>query len=304
MNLDIMFKKVIQELSNPKVLFLKLFIKLPFLISDKSFLKYKFRVLMHKKLDLKNPKTYSEKLQWLKLYDRKPEYSAMVDKAEAKRVVANLIGEQHIIPTLSVWEKFDDIDFDKLPDQFVLKTTHGCGGVIICKDKSKLDITAARKEINFSFKYNYFAYGREWPYKNVKPRIIAEQLMVDESGVELKDYKFFCFDGVPKAMFIATDRPHDTRFDFFDMYFNHLPFTNGHENATKTIQKPQNFELMIELASKLSNGIPHVRVDLYNINGNIYFGEMTFFHWGGMVPFVPEEWDYTFGSWISLPVLD
>jgi hypothetical protein len=259
---------------------------------------------MHKKLDLKNPKTYSAKLQWLKLYDRRPEYSAMVDKAEAKKVVANLIGEQYIIPTLGIWEKFDDIDFDELPDQFVLKVTHDSGGVIICKDKSKLDIAAARKEINFSLKHNYFAYGREWPYKNLKPRIIAEQLMVDESGEELKDNKFFCFDGEPKAMFIATDRPHDTRFDFFDMDFNHLPFTNGHENATKKIHKPQNFELMIELASKLSKGIPQVRVDLYSINGNVYFGELTFFHWGGMVPFVPEEWDYTFGSWINLPVKD
>jgi len=257
---------------------------------------------MHKELNLSAPKTYNEKLQWLKLYDRKPEYSRMVDKAEAKNFVANIIGQQHIIPTLGIWEKFDDIDFDHLPDKFVLKTTHGCGGVIICKDKAKLDIQKARKEIKFSFKHNYFAYGREWPYKNVRPRIIAEQFMVDESGLELKDYKFFCFDGEPKALFIATDRPHDTRFDFFDMEFNHLPFTNGHENATKKIDKPLNFELMIEIARKLSKGIPHVRVDLYNVNGRIYFGELTFFHWGGMVPFVPEEWDYTFGSWIMLPV--
>ncbi len=297
-----MFNKLIQELSKPNVLLLKLFVKFPFLISDKLFLRYKFRVLMNKKLDLKTPKTYNEKLQWLKLYDRKPEYSGMVDKAEAKQVVANLIGEQYIIPTLGLWEKFDDIDFNKLPNQFVLKTTHGCGGVIICKDKAKLDVVAAGKEIKFSYKHNYFAYGREWPYKSVKPRIIAEQLMVDESGVELKDYKFFCFDGEPKALFIATDRPHDTRFDFFDMDFNHLPFTNGHENAIKKIHKPQNFELMIEMVKKLSKGIPHVRVDLYNINGKVYFGELTFFHWGGMVPFVPEEWDYTFGSWINLPI--
>jgi hypothetical protein len=257
---------------------------------------------MHKKLDLSAPVTFNEKLQWLKLYDRKPEYSDMVDKAEAKRVVANLIGEQHIIPMLGIWEKFDDIDFNQLPDKFVLKTTHGCGGVIICKDKSKFDIAAVKKEIGFSYKYNYFAYGREWPYKSLKPRIIAEQLMVDESGVELKDYKFFCFGGEPKALFVATDRPHDTRFDFFDLEFNHLPFTNGHENATKKIHKPLNFELMIEIARKLSQGIPHVRVDLYNINGKVFFGELTFFHWGGMVPFVPEEWDYTFGNWINLPI--
>jgi hypothetical protein len=297
-----MIKKTIQELGKPDALLLKLFVKFPFLISDKLFLQYKFRILMHKKLDIEKPKTYSEKLQWLKLYDRKPEYSGMVDKAEAKNVVASIIGEQYVISTLGIWDKFDDIDFTLLPNQFVLKTTHGCGGVIICKDKEKLDLAAARKEINFSLKHNYFAYGREWPYKNLKPRIIAEEFLVDESGVELKDYKFFCFDGEPKALFIATDRPHDTRFDFFDMDFNHLPFTNGHENATKRIYKPKNFDLMIELARKLSKGIPHVRVDLYNINGHVYFGELTFFHWGGMVPFVPEEWDYTFGNWINLPI--
>lgn len=296
-----MLKKIIREVSRPKILLLKIFVKCPWLISDKLFLKYKFKVSMNKKLDLEKPETYNEKLQWIKLYDRKPEYSAMVDKAEVKKVVSNLIGEQHIIPTLSIWEKFDDIDFNKLPNQFVLKTTHGCGGIIICKDKSKLDIAAARDEIVFSFKHNYFVYGREWPYKNLRPRIIAEKFMVDESGVELKDYKFFCFDGEPKAMFIASDRPHDTRFDFFDMDFNLLPFTNGHENSTKKIQKPQNFQLMVELARKLSQGIPHVRVDLYNINGKVYFGELTFFHWGGMVPFVPEEWDYKFGSWLTLP---
>jgi len=296
-----MLKKLINELRKPHILLLKIFVKCPWLISDKLFLKYKFMVLMHKKLNLSTPKTFNEKLQWLKLYDRKPEYSDMVDKAEAKRVVANLVGEQHIIPTLGIWNKFDDIDFSQLPDKFVLKTTHGCGGVIICKDKAKLDIAAVKKEIDFSYKYNYFAYGREWPYKSLKPRIIAEQLMVDESGVELKDYKFFCFDGEPKALFVATDRPHDTRFDFFDLEFNHLPFTNGHENATKQIHKPLNFELMIDIARKLSVGIPHVRVDLYNINGIVYFGELTFFHWGGMVPFVPEEWDYKFGSWINLP---
>jgi hypothetical protein len=225
----------------------------------------------------------------------------MVDKADAKKVVANLVGEKYLIPTIGVWDNFDDIDFDALPTQFVLKTTHGSGGVIVCKNKAKFNFKEARKKIAASFEFNYFVYGREWPYKNVKPRIIAEKLMVDESGTELKDYKFFCFYGEPKVMFIATDRPDDTRFDFFDMNFNHLPFTNGHENAIKQLNKPQNFELMIDLAKKLSKDIPHVRIDLYNINGKIYFGEFTFFHWGGMVPFVPEEWDYKFGNWLTLP---
>lgn len=296
-----MLAKIIRGLSRPKILLLKLFIEFPFLISDEMFLKYSFKIRMHKKLNLKTPETYNEKLQWLKLYYRKSEYSQMVDKAEAKNVVARIIGEKYTIPTLGIWEKFDDIDFDNLPNQFVLKTTHGCEGIVICKDKAKLDIFSAKKVINLSLRNNFFVYGREWPYKNVKPRIIAEKFMVDESGVELKDYKFFCFDGEPKALFIATDRPHDTRFDFFDMGFNHLPFTNGHENTDKKLSKPQNFELMIDIAKRLSENIPHVRIDLYNINGDIYFGEFTFFHWGGMVPFVPEEWDYKFGSWINLP---
>lgn len=296
-----MLQRLLDELSKPNILLLKVFIKCPWLISDKLFLQYKFWVALGKRLNLKNPNTYNEKLQWLKLYDRRPNYSNMVDKAEAKKVVANLIGEKYIIPTYGVWNRFDDIDFDKLPHQFVLKTTHGCRGIVICKDKTKLDLESVKKTINKSLKNNYFVYGREWPYKDVKPRIIAEKYMVDESGVELKDYKFFCFDGIPKAMFIATGRPHDTRFDFYDINFNHLPFTNGYKNATVEIQKPKNFELMIELAKKLSDGIPHLRVDLYNVNGEIFFGELTFYHWEGLKPFHPKEWDRRFGDWIKLP---
>lgn len=299
-----MLRKIISELGRPQILLVKFLERYPILLSDKLFLKLKFRIYMGKKLNLRNPKSYSEKLQWLKLYDRKPEYSDMVDKVEAKKVVSNLIGEQYIIPTLGIWDKFEDIDFTQLPNQFVLKTTHDSGGVVICKDKSKLDIKSTKSKIESSLKNNYFKYGREWPYKNIKSRILAEEFMIDESGVELKDYKFFCFDGEPKAMFIASDRPHDTRFDFFDMDFNHLPFTQGYENAIREIQKPKSFDLMIELSKKLSKGIPQVRVDLYDINGSVYFGEMTFSHFGGMVPFVPEKWDYNFGEWIKLPSKD
>lgn len=255
---------------------------------------------MGKKLDLKNPQTFNEKLQWLKLYDRNPEYTKMVDKYEVRKYIADKIGEEYLIPLLGVWDKFDDIDFSTLPDQFVLKCTHDSGGLVICKDKSKLDIEAARKKINKCLKRNFYKLTREWPYKNVKPRIIAEKLMVDESGTELKDYKIFCFNGDPKAMFIATDRPHDTRFDFFDTEFNHLPFTNGHPNATKEIKRPKGLEEMVQLAEKLSQGMKQVRIDFYDINGKVYFGEITFFHWSGMVPFEPEEWDYKFGEWINI----
>lgn len=268
-------------------------------IPDDKFLKMKYYMRMGKKLNLKNPQTYNEKLQWLKLYDRNPEYTKMVDKYEVRKYISEKIGEEYLIPILGVWDSFDEIDFDKLPNQFVLKCTHDSGGLVICKDKSKLDVSAAREKINKSLKFNYYWQSREWPYKNVKPRIIAEKFMVDESGTELKDYKFFCFDGEPKALFIATDRPHDTKFDFYDIEFNHLPFTNGHPNADRELSKPAGFDEMVEIAGRLSAGIPHSRIDLYDINGKIYFGEITFFHWSGMMPFEPEEWDYKLGEMIS-----
>ena len=271
-------------------------------IPDKLYLKLKFRILMKKKLNLNNPITYNEKLQWLKLYDRKDIYTKMVDKVEAKEYVASIIGRDYIIPTLGVYDKFDDINFEDLPNQFVMKCTHDSGGVVICKDKKNFDIENAEKIINKFLKRKYYYSHREWPYKNVKPRIIIEKYMVDESGYELKDYKFFVFDGVVKTMFIATDRnaKTETCFDFYDEKFNHLPFTNGHPNSKKTLKKPTGFEEMLELAAKLGNEIPHVRIDFYDINGKVYFGEMTFFHWSGFVPFKPEEWDYKFGEFLNI----
>lgn len=272
--------------------------------SDKKFLEELFSLRTGYKLNLDNPQTFNEKLQWLKLYNRKPEYVQMVDKVEAKKYVAGVIGEEHIIPTLAVYDRAEEIDFETLPNQFVLKCTHDSGGIVICKDKTKLDRNEAIRKLAHGLETNYFYFNREWPYKNVKPRIIAEPYMEDESG-ELKDYKFFCFDGEPKAMFIASDRfekNEETKFDFFDMDFNHLPFTNGHPNASCPINKPKGFDEMKALARKLSKGMPEVRVDFYDVNGHIYFGELTFFHWSGMVPFQPKEWDYKFGEWIKLPI--
>lgn len=268
---------------------------------DKLFLQLKFWLIMRRKLDLKNPKTFNEKLQWLKLYNRKPIYTQMVDKVEAKRYVSNIIGEEYIIPTLGVYDSVDEIDFNALPNQFVLKCTHDSGGIVVCKDKSKLDVEAAKNKLRKGLKINYYYQNREWPYKQVKPRIIAEQYMVDESGYELKDYKFFCFDGKVGLLFVATDRGsknEETKFDFFDAEFKHLPFTNGHPNTIKPIIVPEGFEKMKEIAARLSKGHPHLRVDLYNVNGKIYFGELTFYHWSGMIPFVPEEWDYKLGEMI------
>lgn len=276
----------------------------PFIKNDEKFLKMKWKLYMDYPLNLDNPQTFNEKLQWQKLHDRKPEYTQMVDKYEAKRYVAGIIGEEHIIPTIAVYDRAEDIDFNALPNQFVLKCTHDSGGIVICKDKSKLDKEAARKKLAKGLKTNFYFQNREWPYKGVTPRIIAEQYMVDESGYELKDYKWFCFDGEPKALFIASDRgskTEETKFDFFDMEFNHLPFTNGHPNAVKKVSRPVGFDEMKELAAKLSKGLMQARIDFYDINGMIYFGEITFFHWSGMKPFVPREWDYKLGSHIKFP---
>lgn len=279
--------------------------KIGSLFPDKLYLQMQFARRMKSHLNLKDPKSFNEKLQWLKLYDRRPEYTIMVDKYAVRKYIADTIGEEHLIPLLGVWDSPDMIDFDALPNQFVLKCNHNSGiGMCICKDKSMLDIEKVKNDLWKGLKQDFFLNGREWPYKDVPRKIIAEKYMVDESGYELKDYKFFCFNGEPKALFVATDRNkpnEEVKFDFYDLEWNHLPFINGHQNANRTIPKPASFDRMIAIARKLSEGIPHVRVDLYDINGRIYFGELTFSHFSGFVPFQPEEWDYTFGSWLKLP---
>lgn len=272
---------------------------------DERYLKVLYYIRMGKKIDLKEPKTFSEKLQWIKLYDRNPLYTQLVDKYKVRNYVEKRIGKQYLIPLIGgPWECFDEIDFSKLPDKFVLKCTHDSGGLIICKDKSKLDLRIARRKIERCLKHCFYDGQREWPYKNVKPRIIAEEYKEDSKDEELRDYKFFSFDGEPKALFIATERGDDnseTKFDFFDMDYNHLPFTNGHPNAKEMPRKPECFDEMKVLASKLSQKFPEVRVDFYEVDGRVFFGEMTFFHWSGLMPFNPEKWDTIFGQWIKLP---
>lgn len=270
-------------------------------IPDKMAVKIKYRNHFLKKLDLKNPVTFNEKLQWLKLYNRRSEYTTMVDKLAVKKYVADQIGEEYIIPTIDVWDSFDEIDFEKLPNQFVLKCTHGSGDTVICKDKSLFDMAAAKRTLEESLHTDYYLISREWPYKNVPRKIIAEEYIEDVETGEARDYKFFCFGGNVKALFVATERSTDTKFDFFDTQFNHLPIINGHPNANCEIKKPDRFDEMIQISEELSKGIPHVRVDLYEINHRIYFGELTFFHYSGLVPFEPMEWDKTFGNWLVLP---
>ena len=263
-----------------------------------------FKLRMGRELDLTNPTTFSDKLQWMKLYDHNPLYTKLVDKYEVKQYISEKIGAQYVIPTFGVWDNVEDIDFDSLPNQFVLKCTHDSGGLAICKDKKAFDVKKAKKKLKKSLKRNFFYMGFEWPYKNVKPRIIAEEYMEDAKTKELRDYKFFCFKGEVKALFIATERQkegEDVKFDFFDADFNHLPFRQGHENATILPEKPICFEEMKTLAAKLSAELPQVRVDFYEVDGRVYFGEMTFFHHGGWTKFDPEEWDEIFGSWLILP---
>ena len=414
-------------------------------IPDKLYLQLLYRRVFNEKLNLDNPNKFNEKLFWLKLYDRRPEYTMMVDKYAVKQYVADKIGEEYVIPTLGVWDNPEDIDWDKLPDQFVLKCTHDSGGLVICRNKADLDKESAKEVLRKCLRRNYYWAGREWPYKNVPPRIIAEKYMEVRPGVkdlpdykwycfngeptycqvinsrsenetidffdiswkhqnfiglnpalhatiapekptdlekqikiasklsekipfsrvdlysidqhtwfgeitlypaggtgkftpdsfnktigeliklpgekrggviiselhngeikisqpDLPDYKFFCFDGVVKALFIGTERSTgDVKFDYFDADFNHLDLVQEHPMSGKEFSVPENFEKMKELASILSQGIPHARVDFYNIKGKVYFGEITFYHHGGVIPFHPESWDYTFGSWINLP---
>lgn len=274
--------------------------KIAQIIPDKYFLMLKYFKNFGEFPNLSKPHSFNEKINWLKLHTRDPKYTDLVDKYTVKSIVGNIIGFEHIIPTIGAWENANDIDFDSLPEQFVLKTTHGSGDVVVCRDKRKMNFEEAVVKLNNSLKKSLYLETREWPYKNVKKRIIAEQYMVDESCVELKDYKFFCFSGTPRFLFVATGRPLDTRFDFFDIEFNHLPVKQGHPNASKTISMPRNFDEMVEIAKKLSQGFKHVRVDLYNVNGKIYFGELTFFHFSGAVPFEPADWDIKFGEMINL----
>jgi len=268
---------------------------------DKPYLYLLYWVRMGKRLNLKNPRTFNEKQQWLKLYNRKPEYTTMVDKYEAKRYIASIVGEEYVIPVLGVWDRFSDIDFDTLPDQFVLKTTHDSGCFILCRDKSKLDLTAAEEKISKSLKVNYYLHAREWPYKNVKPRILAEEYVEDTVNDALTDYKFYCYGGTPQIMYISKDHAEDPCTDFFDMKFNHLPIRGGEPNAKIPPEKPAQFEKMEQLAALLSRDIPFLRVDFYEVNGRVYVGELTFFDVAGFDLHEPKEWDEQMGAWIKLP---
>lgn len=272
-------------------------------LPDIPFLRLKFYLCMGEKLNLKSPVTFSEKLQWLKLYDRNPRYIDLVDKCAVKEYVASIIGQEYLIPTIQVFESEKEIDLSALPNRFVLKGTHDSGSVVLCRDISSFDITAARKKLKKALQRSGFQFGREWPYKNVRPRIIAEQYL-DSADGDLPDYKFHCFNGKVKLILVCKDRFRESGIteDFFDEKWNHLPVKRPNSPSSRMpIEKPEKLEEMISLAEKLSENIPFLRVDFYYANGEIYFGELTFFPASGFSKFEPEEWDEILGTWLELP---
>ncbi len=274
-------------------------------LPNKMYLQLFYFSRTGKLINFKNPKGFCEKLQWLKINDQKPEYTKLVDKFAVREHITEVLGEEYLFPLLGTWDGFEDIDFDALPEQFVLKCNHDSGSTKVITSKSTLtkeDLEAMNKFFTKRLKRDFFYAGREYPYKGIKPCIIAEQFMIDESAPEksIEDYKFFCFNGKPEIMFVATDRNIDVKFDFFDMDFNHLDIVNIHPQSGKEIEKPALFEEMKEIAAKLSKGIKHVRIDLYELNGKIYFGEYTFFHGGGFVHMQPEEWERKLGDLINI----
>ncbi len=295
---------ILNFIKHPSRLFLGIVKKTHFLYSDSVYLRLYYFFKLGKVLHLHHPLTFNEKLQWLKLYDRRPEYTMMVDKYSVKNYVAEIIGREHTIPTLGVWDSPDDIEWDLLPQQFVLKTTHGGGGcgVIICKNKATFNKDDAIHKLSVSLKSDIYKEFREWPYKNVKKRIIAEQYMTND-GQELEDYKIHCFNGTPKFILLCRDRfsKKGLSEDFYSTEWEHLNMKRPNRDNPGGHNRPKELDEMIRFAKLLSKDIPFIRTDFYIINGQVYFGELTFFPAGGMSSFEPEEYDRTLGSWLVLP---
>lgn len=275
--------------------------KLLYFLSDETFNKIKYFYRFKRFLNLNNPKTFNEKLQWLKINNRKDRHTLMVDKYKVRDYISKTIGSEYLIPLIGVWDDPEEIDFESLPEKFVLKCNHNSGkGLIICKDKSKLDVDSVKSELTNALKEDYYKRSREWPYKNVERKIICEKYMVDDSGTELKDYKFFCFNGKVKYIMTGSGRFEKLKVTFFDTNWNIAPFKRANVENDPTIPKPNNLEKMIELAEKLSANEPFLRVDFYDVNSQIYFGELTFFPASGLKLYEPEERDYRLGEMLNL----
>ena len=282
---------------------MKLFRKLTRLIPDRIYLQIVYFRHFKKFIDFDNPKTFNEKIQWLKLNYRKEEYTNLVDKYRVKQYITKLIGEEYVIPTLGVWNNADDIDFKSLPEKFVLKCNNDSGGIVICKNKKDFDEAKAKSFLKERLKNNGYWYGREWPYKNVKPCIIAEKYMEDSISKDIKDYKFFCFNGSMEFFDIDIDRFIEHRANYYDRNGNFLPFGKTYcpPDYTKKIEMPKNLDKMIELAETISHNTVLSRIDFYEIDGQVYFGEITFYPGSGFSPFTDEKWDYKLGDMIDLP---
>ncbi|HBI6973919.1 ATP-grasp fold amidoligase family protein [Clostridium perfringens] len=273
---------------------------------DKTFLSLKFKFRMGKKLDLSNPQTFNEKLQWLKLYNRKSEYTMMADKYLVRKYIADKLGEEYLIPIIGVWDEPNEINFEKLPNKFVLKCNHNSGlGMCICRNKNILDIKKTKKNLKKGIRQDYYLTSREWPYKNIKRKIIAEKYMED-SNRQINDYKFTCFNGKVDNVMICIDRSSkDTKFYFFDRDWNLMRLNKRGKEAPKdfTLEKPKNLDKMFQIAEELSKGLPYARIDLYNLDGKIYFGEITFFPEAGYDSNLLSETDKYFGNQINLDIV-
>ena len=273
-------------------------------LPDDEYLKRRFKAVMGKSLDFNNPQTFNEKLQWLKLYNRNPQYTIMVDKYKVRDYIAETLGEKYLIPLLGVWDEPDDINFDELPNQFVLKCNHNSGlGMCICKDKSKLDIKKVKAELKKGLKQDYYLTGREWPYKNVPRKIIAEKFMALSGNTDLVDYKIHNFNGKPRAILVCSQRftEEGLHEDFYSPKWEKLEVKRPeYPTSELAIKAPQKLEEMLFLAEKLSKDSPFMRTDFYEIDGKVYFGEITLYPASGLSKFDPEEWDYKWGSWIAL----
>ena len=267
---------------------------------DSLWLRIIYKTKFQRNLNLGDPQSFNEKLNWLKLNDRNPLYTRLANKYDVKEYVRECIGEEYVVPCYGVWESFDDIDFDKLPDRFILKCTHDSGGRIVCTDKATFDKRRAKERLETTMRNNFFWWTREWVYKDVKPRILADMLLDDHTGEVLRDYKFWCFNGVPKYMY-CTIKNDDVFENFYDMDFNVVNIDHGFKRAVPEFDKPECFELMKTLAGKLSKGIPFVRVDFFLVEGRVYFGELTFYDWAGLRPFATYDQDLELGRLIALP---
>ena len=273
------------------------------ILPDKAYLSLIYVIRMKKMINWRSPKSFSEKLQWIKVYDHNPLYVQLVDKYEMKEYVEKVIGSGHTVPTLGVWDSVDDIDFTKLPDRFVIKGTHDSGSVIVCKDRNTFDEKIARNKLQDSLDTNLYYLSREWPYKHVPHRIIAEEYIESKDKSPLTEYKLFCFDGEVKIVLVCKGLAHTTQRtnDFCDVNLKRYPFTSLLPNSEGKLTKPDNYDELLRYASELSKGFPEVRVDAYVFDGKIYFGELTFFHNSGLRRYEPDEWDYKIGEWVKLP---